>query len=82
MNHEKVSVLDGGLPRYQKEGFEVDEQPLTSEDEGVARARPEGKVRLPIKLASTSLPNPKLMPWIALTVRLPGTISQEISHQK
>lgn len=41
MNHEKVSVLDGGLPRYQKEGLELDETPLSSEEEGVARAGTE-----------------------------------------
>ncbi|GHJ87446.1 hypothetical protein NliqN6_3848 [Naganishia liquefaciens] len=38
MNHEKVSVLDGGLPRYRVEGFPLDEQPLASEEEGMKQA--------------------------------------------
>lgn len=37
MNHEKVSVLDGGLPRYQMEGLALDETPLSSEEEALAR---------------------------------------------
>jgi thiosulfate/3-mercaptopyruvate sulfurtransferase len=31
MGHEKVSVLDGGLPRYLNEGLEVENQELSSE---------------------------------------------------
>jgi hypothetical protein len=30
MGHEKVSILDGGLPRWIHEGFEVDSQDLSS----------------------------------------------------
>ncbi|KAJ9098656.1 hypothetical protein QFC21_004304 [Naganishia friedmannii] len=38
MNHANVSVLDGGLPRYQAEGFELDIGVLSSEEEGLKRA--------------------------------------------
>jgi hypothetical protein len=51
MNHEKVSVLDGGLPRYRVEGLELDEKPLTREEEGLAPAQSDGQVRLLFKLA-------------------------------
>lgn len=44
MNHEKVSVLDGGLPRYRAEGHELDDTALNSEEEGLERAR-VGQVR-------------------------------------
>jgi 3-mercaptopyruvate sulfurtransferase SseA len=30
MGHEKVSILDGGLPRWIHEGFEVDSEDLSS----------------------------------------------------
>jgi 3-mercaptopyruvate sulfurtransferase SseA len=46
MNHEKVSVLDGGLPRYQMEGLALDETPLSSEAEALARIE---QVCIPIK---------------------------------
>lgn len=45
MNHEKVSVLDGGLPRYRVEGHELDNQTLSSEEEGLERAQVGGQVR-------------------------------------
>jgi 3-mercaptopyruvate sulfurtransferase SseA len=44
MNHEKVSVLDGGLPRYRVEGHELDDKPLNSEEEALKRAN-VGQVR-------------------------------------
>lgn len=51
MSHEKVSVLDGGLPRYRVEGLELDEKPLTREEEGLAPAQSDGQVRILLKLA-------------------------------
>lgn len=30
MGHEKVSIIDGGLPRWIHEGFEVDSEDLSS----------------------------------------------------
>lgn len=44
MNHPNVSVLDGGLPRYQAEGYELDTEALSSEAEGAKRAHVETKV--------------------------------------
>lgn len=44
MNHGKVSVLDGGLPRYRVEGHVLDEQSLTSEAEALERAGVNGQV--------------------------------------
>jgi 3-mercaptopyruvate sulfurtransferase SseA len=46
MNHEKVSVLDGGLPRYHIEGQELDAKSLSSEAEALARME---QVCIPIK---------------------------------
>ncbi|KAJ9094122.1 hypothetical protein QFC19_008074 [Naganishia cerealis] len=48
MNHPNVSVLDGGLPRYQLEGFELDTEALSSEEEGVKRAYIDNKSQYPV----------------------------------
>lgn len=44
MNHPNVSVLDGGLPRYKAEGFALDTDVLSSEEEGVKRAHVDQEV--------------------------------------
>lgn len=34
MGHEKISILDGGLPRWTHEGYELDTVDLSSKSEG------------------------------------------------
>jgi 3-mercaptopyruvate sulfurtransferase SseA len=41
MGHEKISILDGGLPRWIHEGFEVDSVDLSSSSSSPSSS-PEG----------------------------------------
>lgn len=70
MNHKKVSVLDGGLPRYRVEGLELDEKSLMSEEEGLAHAQSKKQVRILVKPAFIYRPS-KLMPLIVTQSEYP-----------
>ncbi|KAJ9122531.1 hypothetical protein QFC22_001960 [Naganishia vaughanmartiniae] len=48
MDHPHVSVLDGGLLRYQAEGFELDTEVLSSEEQGIKRFGVDNESQYPV----------------------------------